>query len=36
MHPPSCTNTHHEVADLVNHGTVKNTKHNVYTKQKNS
>ena len=26
MHPVSCTNTHHEITDLVNHGMVKNTK----------
>ena len=26
MHPVSCTNTHDEVADLVNHGMVKNIK----------
>ena len=26
MHPVSCTNTHHDVADLLNHGMVKNTK----------
>ena len=26
MHPVSCTNTHHDVTDLVNHGMVKNTK----------
>ena len=26
MHPVSCTNTHHDVADLVNHEMVKNTK----------
>ena len=26
MHFVSCTNTHHDVADLVNHGMVKNTK----------
>ena len=25
MHPVSCTNTYHDVTDLVNHGTVKNT-----------
>ena len=24
--PVSCTNTHHDVTDLVNHGMVKNTK----------
>ena len=23
MHPVSCTNTHHDVTDLVNHGMVK-------------
>ena len=27
MHPVSCTDTHHDVTDLVNHGIVKNTKH---------
>ena len=26
MHPVSCTNTHHDVTDLVNHGVVENTK----------
>ena len=26
IHPVSCTNTHHDVTDLVNHGMVKNTK----------
>ena len=26
MHPVSCTNTHHDVTDLVNNGMVKNTK----------
>ena len=26
MHPVSCTNTHHDVTDLVNHEIVKNTK----------
>ena len=26
MHPVSCTNTHHNATDLVNHGIVKNTK----------
>ena len=26
MYPVSCTNTHHDVTDLVNHGMVKNTK----------
>ena len=26
MHPVSCTNTHHDVTDLVNLGMVKNTK----------
>ena len=26
MHPVSCTNTHHDVTDLVNHGMAKNTK----------
>ena len=26
MHPVSCTNTHRDVTDLVNHGMVKNTK----------
>ena len=24
MHPVSCTNTHHDIIDLVNHGMVKN------------
>ena len=23
MHPVSCTNTHHDVTDLVNHGIIK-------------
>ena len=26
IHLVSCTNTHHDVTDLVNHGMVKNTK----------
>ena len=26
MHPVSCTNIHHDVTDLLNHGMVKNTK----------
>ena len=26
VHPVSCTNTHHDVTDLVNHGMVKNAK----------
>ena len=26
MHPVSCTNIHHDVTDLVNHGKVENTK----------
>ena len=26
MHPVSCTNTHDDVTDMVNHGMVKNTK----------
>ena len=26
MHIVSCTNTHHDATDLLNHGTVKNTK----------
>ena len=26
MHPISCTNIHHDITDLVNHGMVKNTK----------
>ena len=26
MHPVSCTNTHHDVSDLVNHEMVRNTK----------
>ena len=26
MHPVSCTNTHHDVTDLVNYETAKNTK----------
>ena len=26
MHHVSCTDTHHDVTDLVNHGMVKNTK----------
>ena len=30
MHPVSCTNTHHDVKDLLNHGMVK------YTNTKNT
>ena len=26
MHPVSCTNTYHDVADLLNYGMVENTK----------
>ena len=26
MHPVSCTNTYHDVTDLLNRGMVKNTK----------
>ena len=26
MHPVSCTTTHHDITDLINHGMVKNTK----------
>ena len=26
MHPVSCTNTHHDVTDLLNHGMAENTK----------
>ena len=26
MHPVSCTNTHHDVTDLVNHGLVNKAK----------
>ena len=26
IHPVSCTNTHHDVTDLINHGMVKNLK----------
>ena len=26
MHFASCTNTHHDITDFVNHGMVKNTK----------
>ena len=26
MHTVSCSNTHHDVTDLVNHGMIKNTK----------
>ena len=26
MHPGLCSNTHHDVTDLVNHGMVKNVK----------
>ena len=42
MHPVSCTNTHHGITDLVNHGVVKkyknskisSTEHNFSIKQK--
>ena len=33
MHPVLCTNTHHDVTDLVNHGLVKNTKTWICWKQ---
>ena len=43
MRPVSCTNTHHDVTDLVNHEMVKNTnlnisrtEHNFSMKQKNT
>ena len=36
MHPDSCTNTHHDVRDLVNHELIKRTVHDVSMKQKNS
>ena len=44
MLPVSCTNTHHDVTDLLNHGIVKNiknlnifgTEHNYSKKKKNS
>ena len=44
MHPVSCTNTHHDVTDVINHGMIKNTKdlnvlrteQNFSMKQKNS
>ena len=44
MHPVSCTNTHHGITDLVNHGVVKkyknskisSTEHNFSIKQKKS
>ena len=37
MHTVSCTNTHHDVTELVNHGMAKNTsrmEHNYSLKQK--
>ena len=34
MHPISCTNTHHDDTDLVNHGMVKNTKTWISWEQK--
>ena len=30
MYPVSCTNTHHDVTDLLNHEIVKNTKYLKY------
>ena len=33
MHPVLCTNTHHDITDLVNHGMVKNTKTWISWKQ---
>ena len=44
MHSDSCTNTHHDFTDLINHGMVKNiktfnilrTENNFSMKQKNS
>ena len=35
MHPVSCTNTHHDVTDLVNHGMVKNTILNILRTEHN-
>ena len=29
MQPVSCTNTHHNVTDLLNHGTAKNAKTSI-------
>ena len=26
MHPVLCTNTHHDITELINHGMAKNTK----------
>ena len=34
MHPVSCTDTHHNVTDFVNHGMVKNTKTWISWKRK--
>ena len=34
MHPVLCTNTHHDVTDLVNHGMVKNAKTRITSEQK--
>ena len=33
MHPVSCTNTAHDVIDLVNHGMLKNAKSRISSKQ---
>ena len=36
MHPVSCTNTRHDVRDLVNHEMIKRMEHDVSMKQKKS
>ena len=35
MHPVSCTNTHHDVPGLINHGIAKNTETKIKIKIKN-
>ena len=36
MHPVSCTNTRHDVRDMVNHEMIKRMEHDVSMKQKKS
>ena len=36
MYPVSCTNMHHDITDLVNHGMAKNKKKNEYLEKEHS
>ena len=35
MYPVSCTGTHHDVTDLVNHWMVKNVKESIISREQN-